>query len=35
MVGLTTGPVFTWWVKHIASRPDPLVVESKPKGAIG
>ena len=25
MVGLTTSPAFTWWVKHVASRLDPLV----------
>jgi deazaflavin-dependent oxidoreductase (nitroreductase family) len=25
IVQLTTGPVFTWWVKHVASRLDPLI----------
>jgi len=25
IVNLTTGPAFTWWVRHVASRLDPLI----------
>jgi len=25
LVALTTGPAFTWWVRHVASRLDPLL----------
>ena len=28
IVELTTGPVFTWWVKHVASRLDPLIYKA-------
>ena len=28
IVKLTTGPVFTWWVKHVASRLDPLIFKA-------
>jgi len=25
LVELTTGPVFTWWVRHVAARLDPII----------
>ena len=28
IVRLTTGPIFTWWVKHVASRLDPLIFKA-------
>ena len=28
IVKLTTGPIFTWWVKHVASRLDPLIFKA-------
>lgn len=28
LVRLTTGPVCTWWVKHVASRLDPLIFKA-------
>ena len=28
IVALTTGPAFTWWVKHVASRLDPLIFKA-------
>ena len=28
IVELTTGPIFAWWVKHIAARLDPIIFKA-------